>query len=364
MNSETQPLQLLRAAIASESFSLERGGAARVGRLMARFAADEFGQSSLLGLSDAKATDDFGVTSHTANGQRLRFATQCWWASLSHDLFLYNHLGITRAHCRLPVLKKPYVVWMLGLDAWGERMTGDYGAAADDAALLLSISDFTTSRAKIIRPSVARAITCWLATEEDEDAAAVPERNGPPTAMILSRIDARQDHKGHNDLIDCWPDVVSVVPEARLVIAGGGSGLAALQKRVDTSPVAAAIQCTGFVPQEQIDDIWAKTDVFAMPSRGDGFGLVYIEAMRRGIPVLASRQDAGQEVNAHGESGLNADLDTAGDLARNLVELLQNGNLRQRLGAGARKRWQNHFRYSAFRRRFKDILTHAFENRC
>ena len=64
----------------------------------------------------------------------------------------------------------------------------------------------------------------------------------------------------------------------------------------------------GFLSKENPDEIWSKTDVLIMPSTVEGFGLVYIEAMSRGIPIITSKQDAGHEINLHGKTGYSADL--------------------------------------------------------
>jgi phosphatidyl-myo-inositol dimannoside synthase len=101
-----------------------------------------------------------------------------------------------------------------------------------------------------------------------------------------------------------------------------------------------------------LPDIWKSTVVFAMPSRGEGFGLSYIEAMRWGVPVIASTHDAGREVNIHNETGLNVDLEHQSELADALIELLRDRDLARRMGAAGQRRWREHFCYSAFRKRF------------
>ena len=94
------------------------------------------------------------------------------------------------------------------------------------------------------------------------------------------------------------------------------------------------------------------TALFAMPSRGEGFGLVYIEAMRHGLPVTASVHDAGQEVNVDGETGYNINLGTPGELPARLIALLKDRDKAAAMGAAGRRRWEDHFRFSAFRDRF------------
>jgi phosphatidylinositol alpha-1,6-mannosyltransferase len=343
--------------VASESFSLERGGAQRVGRLQARVVSDMGLDSQLLGFFDREPNQDFGLPSRTAAGSRSVFALRCWSSAVTRSHFIYNHVGMSRGHCVLPMLRRPYAIWMLGTDVWGDRMHGDYGGRIEDASLLLSITDYTRRRAAQLVPSAERAKVCWLATEEDEFPTTRPNFDGPPTVLILARIDASERMKGHKELIDCWPSVVAAVPNARLLIVGGGSGLDAMRAAAKASSAANNIELTGFLPQPQIDALWSRAHVFAMPSRQEGFGLVYIEAMRYGVPVIASTHDAGQEINLHGVTGYNADLEREGDLARRIVELLSDRARARQFGENGREHWRANFCFSAFRRRMEPILT-------
>jgi phosphatidylinositol alpha-1,6-mannosyltransferase len=345
-----------RLVVASESFSLERGGAARVGRLMARVAADVGLDAELLALGDREPSQDFGLPARTAAGGRSDFAFRCWLNAVTRSHFIYNHVGIARAHCVLPVLRRPFAIWMLGTDVWTHRMQGDYGRTLEAADLLLSISDFTRQRAAELLPSAQRAKVCWLATEEDDPPETSSNFDGPPTVLILSRIDASEMRKGHVELIDCWPQVMAAIPDARLLIAGGGNGLDILRAQARTSLAASNIEFTGFLSQTEINALWARAHVFAMPSRQEGFGLVYIEAMRYGVPVIASIHDAGQEINLHGITGYNVDLGRAGDLERHLIALLSDRERSRQFGENGREHWREHFCFGAFRRRMEPIL--------
>jgi phosphatidyl-myo-inositol dimannoside synthase len=356
-NSNGRAVDGRKLLVASESFSLERGGAARVGRLLARLAADIGLDADLLALSDREPIGDFNLSSRTVAGNRADFAFRCWTSGITRSHFIYNHVGMARAHCLLPVLRRPYAVWMLGIDVWSPRMRGDYGRRVEEASLLLSISDFTRRRAAELLPSAQRAKVCWLATEENDLPEASGDLAGPPTVLILARVDASEMYKGHIELIDCWPSVMAAIPDARLLIAGGGDGLGILRARVGASAAASNIEFTGFLPQSQIDALWSRAHVFAMPSRQEGFGLVYIEAMRRGLPVIASMQDAGQEINLHGVTGYNVDLEREGDLARRTIELLSDKARARQFGENGREHWRANFCFSAFRRRMEPILT-------
>jgi phosphatidyl-myo-inositol dimannoside synthase len=345
-----------RMLVVSESFSLERGGAARVGRLIAGVVRDNEWDARLLALGDQFSVADFRLPSRVACGSRSKFILDCWCSALACTHFIYNHPGIARAHLRTPLINRPFAVWMLGIDAWGERMRGNYGKIVGAADQLIAISSFTRARAAEIVPRAREAAVCWPATEEDEVAQRQQEVRGPPTVLIFSRIDKSELQKGHLELIEAWPTVQSAVPEARLLIAGGGDGLEILRSLASSSSAARGIEFTGFLTQEQASTLWSRAHVFAMPSRQEGFGIVYVEAMRQSLPVIASVHDAGQEVNAHDVTGFNVNLDRPGELADRIILLLRDAALAQRMGRAGVSRWREHFSWSAFRRRLEPII--------
>ncbi len=102
--------------------------------------------------------------------------------------------------------------------------------------------------------------------------------------------------------------------------------------------------------------VWSEATVFAMPSRGEGFGLVYIEAMRYGVPVIASIHDAASEINLEGTTGYNVSLDMPDELSERLIFLLKNRDGAAALGLNGQLRWAEHFCYSAFRARFVPLI--------
>ncbi len=145
-------------------------------------------------------------------------------------------------------------------------------------------------------------------------------------------------------VIAAWPRVVAAAPDARLLIVGGGAGLPQIERLIRQSTVSDRIEVRGFVPEAGLPHIWREAHVFAMPSRGEGFGLVYIEAMRHGLPVIASVHDAGQEINVEGVTGYNVDMDRPVELAKRIVQLLRSPDEARRLGQAGLSRWREHFR--------------------
>lgn len=140
------------------------------------------------------------------------------------------------------------------------------------------------------------------------------------------------------------------------MIVGAGPGLSYLRQRAAARGVTDKIIFQGFVPEEDMSGVWSEANVFAMPSRGEGFGLTYIEAMRHGLPVVASVHDAAPEINLDDETGYNVDLNKLDELPERLTYLLKNRDVAADLGGNAQRRWVEYFRYSAFRERVVPLL--------
>ncbi len=333
-----------------------RGGIARVARASISALAHGGYDVTALSFLDRKMSAIDGAKSLTASGSKLRFATSCYRHALTADFALYDSAGIARGRPRLPGLRRPFAVWMHGIEAW-EALKPQAHASYRDASLVFVNSAHTLRRFEALHGPLPQARICPLGTETDDPPAITRRIEGaPPTTMILGRIVKAESGKGHVELITAWSDVVARVPDARLVIAGGGDGLDTIRDFAAGSPAAKHIDVLGFVPEHEIEALWARTHVFAMPSHTEGFGLVFVEAMRHGIPVIASTHDAGCEVNVHGVTGYNVDPADETNLADRLIALLADPDHAASLGQNGFALWQERYCFSAFRARFLALI--------
>ncbi|MEM6415362.1 MAG: glycosyltransferase [Pseudomonadota bacterium] len=305
-------------------------------------------------LLDQDAHEIGGQRSWTAKGSRLAYAARCHRAGLACDLALYDAVGVARAHPRLPVLNKSYGVWIHGVEVW-DSLSADRERALRGADFVLVNSQFTLDRFNMLYPPLKNAHVVCLATEEDT---APPQArfDGPPTALLIGRSDKHNFRKGHKEVIESWAAVTAAVPGARLLLAGGGDGLDLLRETAAASSARGSIEVLGFVPEDDLPALWARAHVFVQPSWKEGFGLVYIEAMRHGLPVIASIHDAGREVNDDGVTGYNVDLSCPKSLADRLICLLRSPDAAQSMGAAGQERWRQQFRFSAFKKRLAGTL--------
>jgi len=185
------------------------------------------------------------------------------------------------------------------------------------------------------------------------DPAFVPR---PPRADLLDRYGLRghpvvlffgglKPRKNLFVLLDVWAPVAARLPEARLVIAGGGPLRAGLERRARRLGLEGRVVFTGYVPESEKAAHFNLAEVFLFPSAMEGFGFTVAEAMSSGVPVVASDRGSIPELVADGESGFACDPATPDRFVERLVLLLGDPALREKLGAVGRERADRLFRW-------------------
>src|SRR5205085_10899149 len=96
--------------------------------------------------------------------------------------------------------------------------------------------------------------------------------------------------------------------------------------------------------------------LFAMPSNEEGFGIVFLEAMAYGKPVIGGANGGTPSVVTHGQTGLLVDSSNVAGITQSLIELLNNQVMRARLGQAGHKRLSDNFTFAAFERNFRDVV--------
>jgi phosphatidylinositol alpha-1,6-mannosyltransferase len=349
-----------RPGLAAVSFAETGGGLAYAARLMRQALSDSC--DSALWTASLEPARYGRVTA----AEQARFGVRLLQAQLCGrvDWLIFNHLGVARVQRLVPrAVRRPYAVFLHDVEAWDPALGAERRAVLRDAAVRLSNSAYTAARVERTHPDVGPVIACPLGLL-DEPAGARPsgdppdwlDRIGPLSVLIVGRMHDRERYKGHDELLACWPAIVAAVPTAQLVIAGSGNDRARLESRARESGVASSVLFTGFVPSAWMPALWARVALFAMPSAREGFGLVYLEAMRASLACIGSTADAAGDVIVHGETGLLVDRDAPGALTDALLTLLQNAPQREQYGVAGRRRYLAQFTSGHFAARLRGIV--------
>ncbi|WP_442811234.1 glycosyltransferase family 4 protein [Streptosporangium sp. NBC_01756] len=160
-----------------------------------------------------------------------------------------------------------------------------------------------------------------------------------PVVVCLSRLVPR---KGQDVLLRAWPRVLRAVPDAVLLIVGGGPYRRTLERLA--RPVAGSVRIVGPVPSAALPAHLAAGDVFAMPCRTrfggidvEGLGIVYLEASASGLPVVAGSSGGAPDAVLQGETGLVVDGTSPAEVAGALVDLLRDPERARTMGERGRE---------------------------
>lgn len=141
--------------------------------------------------------------------------------------------------------------------------------------------------------------------------------------MTLGRLPVQEKRKGHDEVLEVLPDLAEDVPDLTYLICGDGPDRARLEEKARALDVQDRVVFAGYIPEEEKVDHYRGADAFVMPGRTEGFGIVYLEALACGIPVVASSADASQEAVRGGELGVVVDPDDPDDVTAGILEALQ-----------------------------------------
>lgn len=164
------------------------------------------------------------------------------------------------------------------------------------------------------------------------------EQWGIQGCSVLLYLGSLKRRKNLGALINALALVRQEQEAVRLVFAGEGPEGPALQRHCRTLGLADAVRFVGYVNETEKVAWYNLADVFLLPSRMEGFGLVAAEAMACGRPVVASRAAAIPEVVADGETGILCDPDRPEEFAQAILRLLREPILARRMGQAGRER--------------------------
>lgn len=244
-----------------------------------------------------------------------------------------------------------YADWMGGLLRWSLRRADALIAISDHVARSLIDGGHDRARVHVVHNGIDPQ--AWQpGVGRDEGRAAL---RVPPEVPLVITVCRLFPGKGPSELIRAF---ARLGIDSRLAVVGrdvtpGGTYAAELMALADELGVADRVIFTGQRPD--VPALMAAADVFAMPSLGEPFGLVYLEAMAMQLPVVALADGGALEVIDHGGSGLLSAPFDVDALAENLAELLENPQQRAEMGEYGRRRVEERFTSARVARDVADV---------
>ena len=247
------------------------------------------------------------------------------------DVIFCGHLysvGVANVIAR--AARKPLWLQLHGIEAWS--MPGAWvAAAAGQATLVTSVSRYTRQRFLSwcnIAPGRVKVLpNTFCAPVADAPAVRhtlLAKHNlvGRRIILTVGRLSAGERYKGHDRIIAALPTILLREPDAAYVIVGGGDDEVRLKALAVSTGVVDRVVFVGAVRASELMSYFSVADVFAMPSTGEGFGIVYLEAAARGLPVVGGNRDGTVDALADGRIGRLIDPGDTFAIADAIVDAL------------------------------------------
>ncbi len=373
----------LRCLMAVTGMFHSSGGMAALNRLTVQAFAEHDCWVDIYSINEYDATIDERYISRSQaqyrvfGGSKLRFATALWKTVLTkrYDVVLFDHVNLASVLVPLASLRLTcYAVWLCGIEVFPPRPDFEGTLGLRYARKRLAISEYTRNSVAPCFPQLTIE-TCDLALDPVRHALSLPSQpdaQSLPTIRMeavdksidflqeqvvlhVGRMAKNEQYKGQDVLLQAFPTVVQSFPEAQLVLVGHGDDMPRLRALAESLPAAVQrrVFMSGQVDDVLLDQLYRRCYVFAMPSRGEGFGLVYLEAMSHAKACLGARADATPYVVRDRLTGvLVDDPRSSEEVGVTINWLLANPHETRQMGLAGYELVRSQYMFSQFSQRF------------
>jgi phosphatidyl-myo-inositol dimannoside synthase len=253
-----------------------------------------------------------------------------------------------------------------GIEVW-EPLPWVRRKAVQSAQAVLAISQFTAARLSDTQGIAPESIHLLpLALDPSFRAAGEKGLSSPPPAwfpkgrvlLSVTRLAASEGYKGVDTMIRTLGRIQTRAADLQYVIVGDGDDRARLERLARDSGVAARVHFAGKLDasNDELRACYAHCDVFVLPSKGEGFGMVFLEAMAYGKPVIGGNHGGTPDIIEDGVTGFLIEHGDEERLGQIIEMLVRDESTRRAIGHAARARVENQYQFEVFKRRFESIL--------
>lgn len=363
---------------------LPAGGVQRAGRhvaaVTAKFAANRGMTARFLSLNDPQGLHtvrvgslEFSVSGYA--GSKTQFALAALRAASRKPalvIALHPHLAPIVWAMSARGRKCRSIVFTHGIEVW-QPLSWPRGGALRSADLVVGPSADTVQHlisVQHISPGKVQRLPWGLDPEFEARVATAVPLAPPPDAfpmlpqtgriiLTVGRWNSAEKYKGADTLIAALPRVLKAAPDASLVLVGDGDDRPRLEQLARDLGVSEHAHFLHGLKPVQLFACYANCDVFALPSKGEGFGLVFLEAMAHAKPVIGGAHGGIPDIVEDGVTGLLVPHGNAERLADALEFLFSDPSRAREMGASGKDRLEKTFSFAQFQLHLTQILNNV-----
>jgi phosphatidyl-myo-inositol dimannoside synthase len=283
-------------------------------------------------------------------------------------LIITTHVNFTPIAA---VLKKligvKYICIAHGVDVWGLRKPSTL-KGIHQADLCLAVSNFTRNslinelRVKpeqtVVFHNTFDAERFSLRPKPTDLLARYGINQEQPVLLTVTRLAGEERYKGYESVLRVLPNLIKIHPRLHYFLVGTGNDTQRIKNMIEELKLNDFVTMTGFVPDSELPYFYNLCDIFVMPSRREGFGIVFLEALGSGKPTIAGNQDGSSDPLINGSLGVLINPENLQELQNSIENIIEKKAMPEIIynPIQLRTRAIEEFGHARFKQNLKSIL--------
>lgn len=300
---------------------------------------------------------------------RLYFLFYTLFVAFKYEQLYIGHINLAVLACWIKRLKPSIklVTIVHGIEAWKEQ-TGYKKRLLERSDLILSVSQYTKDQVLQKNATIsANSIQLFPNTLDPyfklpvhfQKPAYLLQRYNlstqDPLLLTITRLSFSEKDKGYDRVMQVLLSIKNTYPSLKYLLGGKGDEgeTARIKNKIHELNLDNQVVLTGFIDDEELIDHFLLGDVFIMPSKKEGFGIVFIEALACGKIVIAGSKDGSVDALLNGELGVLVDPDSLNEIEAAILAALQNNT---HVPFSLQKKVNEVFGFRQYKKRLASIL--------
>lgn len=278
-----------------------------------------------------------GINFTGCDGWKIKFLIHSLIKSYNADKVIIGHINLALVLLLIKFLLFRYLILIVhGIEVWS-RLSYIKKLSLKKTDTILSVSEFTKNKILehnqldfgkiIIFPNTVDPFFKFPSNFEKPEflKSKLSIRENDKVLLTVSRLSSQEMYKGYDKVIEILPDIIEEIPNIKYLIVGKGdtAEIDRINDLINELRLEDNVYLLGYVPNDQLVQYYLLCDLFILPSKCEGFGIVLLEAMICGKSIIAGNADASKDLVENTGYGILVDPEDNEDIKEKIIEYFE-----------------------------------------
>ena len=307
-------------------------------------------------------------------GSKLSFIIKALKSAPQFDMVIISHINLAIVGRAIKFINPKCKIWLIahGIEVWRQLSPGKT-RFLKNCDKVICVSNFT--KQEVITKHQVEPARCEVLNNVVDPFMKLPANftkppyllnryglvNNSPVLFTLTRLNTAEQYKGYEQVIKVVSNLKHAFPAIKYVISGASdlTEESRVKKIIAEYEVEEQVILTGFVNEDELADHFLMADLFVLPSRNEGFGIVFIEALACGLPVVCGNVDGSVDAIKNGALGRAVNPDDLTELETTLANCL-NEPFTDIMRKNLQEQCLHYFNEADYIKNLNQLLNHEF----